>query len=496
MRAVGYSRLLQESSVKALAPPVSAEVRAVTRKELIGSAVAIPANMAPAKDDLLGHILFALKHEGTELAILAQVLPLIAEPELRQAYDAAPTSQYLRKACFLWEHFTGTHIRRKRSSNRSSYVPLFDPARYVTLPGQRDPRWRVVFNGIGTLDYCVTLRCTDELQAALQRQPLEQARAFTESLPQDVLNRTLAWAYMHETRDSYAIENEVPSDDKAQRFINLLKQAHQPRPLDEDYLVELQNAVVSNPYARAAAFRHEQNYLSNGLRGALGVTYLPPEPTLARELMAQLMDLANAPLAELDPLLHASLVSFGFVFIHPFMDGNGRLSRFLFHQVLCQRGALANGLLLPVSVALKQQETGYLTALQSYSAAARDFWSVRYLDQDQYQFEFVGHPAIYRYWDATACAVFMARATEETVQRHLKDESIFLSRYDAVYRIIDQQFDIPNPELSRLVMFCVEQQGRISQNRRRQYLHRVPEQVFDALEEAWRVVMQTDKESP
>jgi Fic family protein len=42
------------------------------------------------------------------------------------------------------------------------------------------------------------------------------------------------------------------------------------------------------------------------------------------------------------------------------MDGNGRLSRFLFHHALCQSGKLEKGLLLPVSVAMKRNEEDYL----------------------------------------------------------------------------------------------------------------------------------------
>ncbi|NJK44199.1 MAG: hypothetical protein HC933_07835 [Pleurocapsa sp. SU_196_0] len=43
--------------------------------------------------------------------------------------------------------------------------------------------------------------------------------------------------------------------------------------------------------------------------------------------MDGLMWLANQPPATLDPLVHAGVVSFAFVFIHPFGDGNGRVGR-------------------------------------------------------------------------------------------------------------------------------------------------------------------------
>lgn len=39
-------------------------------------------------------------------------------------------------------------------------------------------------------------------------------------------------------------------------------------------------------------------------------------------LMDQIMDLANSTNTGIDPLVLGSLVSFGFVFAHPFMDGD------------------------------------------------------------------------------------------------------------------------------------------------------------------------------
>lgn len=488
MTPVGYSRLLQEPTVKAPPRPVVAEVRAVTRKERIEQILAVPTAMAPAADDLLGHVLFALKHEGVDLCILAQALPLIPERDIRAAYNASPTSQYLRKACYLWEHFTGQIIARDEPTTRPAYTLLFDPEQYLTVEGPRDPRWRVEFNGLGSLDYCATVTRSPSLQALLDAALLTRAAEFTESLPRELLERTLAWAYLHETRSSYAIENETPSGDKATRFVNLLKQAHEPRQLDEDYLVNLQNATISNPFAQAASFRTDQNYLANGLRGALGVTYVPPAPELSRELMDNLMGLANQPPRNIDPLILASIISFGFVFIHPFMDGNGRLSRFLFHQVLCQRGALKHGLLLPVSVVLRERENDYLETLQAFSRPTREYWDVDYISDDDVTCTFTGHPALYRYWDATLCCEFMAQATEQAIEQHLKQESQFLQRYDAIYRRVDQQFDVNNADLAKLVVFCMDQKGILSQHRRKQYQHRVPAEAFDAIEQAYRDV--------
>ena len=158
MQYIGYAHIIHHAGIPAMRPAMVAEVRSVTRKEIIGNTIAVPAKLVLGESDLLGHVLFALKHEGVNLQVLASVLPKISEPELRSAFDASPNSQYLRKACFLWEHFTGQVIQRGIAVIKQAYVPLFNPKQYITGKGVKHPRWRVTFNGLGTLDYRAAYR--------------------------------------------------------------------------------------------------------------------------------------------------------------------------------------------------------------------------------------------------------------------------------------------------------------------------------------------------
>jgi fido (protein-threonine AMPylation protein) len=372
MQAVGYGHLIQQLHLCAVPLIRPAIVQPVTRLKVIGTTLAVPAAITPAKDDLLAHVLFALKHEGINLAVLAQALPRIPAEDFERAHLASPNGVFIRKACYLREAFTAVQLDQLVKVT-GPYRPLFDPERYVTRPGERSTKWHIDFNGLGDLTYCATVERTPAIQSLMDHDILTKARDFIAALPPVMMDRALNWAYLHETKDSFAIERESPSEGKSSRFIQLLRQAHQRQPLTEDYLVELQNATVSNPFDLAAAFRHEQNYLSDGTPGASGVTFLPPPADLCRELMESLMRFANEAPSQIDPLIAAGIISFGFVLLHPFMDGNGRLSRFLIHQALCRAGALENGLLLPMSVAMKSQEIHYLEALQSFSRPARDF---------------------------------------------------------------------------------------------------------------------------
>ncbi|WP_415766103.1 Fic family protein [Pseudomonas sp. ZB1P45] len=483
MPLVGYAHLHDALKLKVIAPTRVAMVKPVTRISMIRDCLAVPQTVAPATDSTLEHIFFALKHEGINLGILAAALETVVAEHLLQELAKSPNGVFVRKTCFLWEELTNRRLDYETQIN-SRFAPLFDPERYVTGPAFRNTRWRIEFNGLGSMRYCATVERTPELEALLSLDILGRAKAFMATLPPEMMDRAINWAYLHETRDSFAIEKEEPSEEKSRRFVQLLRQAHEGRELSEDYLVELQNSTVSNPFDKAVLFRHQQNHLQNGLRGAAGVSYVPPASDLCRELMEELMNFANQSSRQVDPLVAAAVTAFGFVFVHPFMDGNGRLSRFLIHQTLCHSGALENGLLLPVSVAMKHEEAKYLEALKDFSKPARDFWNVTWLDADQMVFEFIGHPSIYRFWDATRCVEFTLQMARRALEIELREETEFLDRYDRVVKAVNQRFDVRGSDLSKLVMMCLDNDGKVSKHRRKQFQYSVSEEVFAFIEES------------
>jgi len=483
MRPVGYEHLRQSLSLAALPPAKPAWLKPVTRIEPGETFLSIPRSVAPETTQPLAHLLFALKHEGVNLQILAQALPRVDPAALMNQLRQSPSGAYIRLACCLWERFTGQMLSDLPAIGGQT-VPVFDPARYITGPERRDPRWRVAFNGLGSLRYCATVERTPWLDKAMASGVLERTREFIDSLGAGMTDRALRWAYLHETEDSFAIEREAPSEDKARRFIALLHQAHDSPALSEDHLVELQNAAVSGPHVKAVQFRREQNWLRGPARGAAGVTYVPPPPDLVPEMMDEWMAFANAAPTLIDPIVAAAIASFGFVFIHPFMDGNGRLSRFLFHQALCRSGRLSKGALLPVSVAMKRHEDDYLAVLQRYSRPVREFWGVRWIDEGQYDLQFRGDESLYRYWDATACVEFGYRMAEQALEVELRQETEFLARYDAVVRTVGERFDLRGSDLATLVLSALDNGGKVSNHRRKQFQNRVPDEVFDAVQEA------------
>lgn len=484
MGVVGYEWVRQSLGLAVFPVERPAVVRPVTRVEQRQDELAVPSHVAPAGSAPLDHLLFALKHEGTNLQLIAAAVRHIDPGSLLAALSATPTGGYLRKLCCLWERFNQRTLEGLPSGVGGVAVPLFDPALYlVSRSVERDRKWRVDFNGLGNWRFCPSVRRTPAVQALLAENIMQRVESFLGAMDAALVERALSWAYLDEMRSSYEIEHEAPSEDKARAFVALLRQAHDRRPLSEDYFVALQNAAVANPLVRAAAYRSEQNHLKGPARGAPGVTYVPPPPELLDTMMEGLIEAADpARRPDVDPLVRAALVSFGFVFAHPFMDGNGRLARFLIHHTLCRTGALERGHILPVSAAMKRHELDYLAALQSFSRPARDLWSVTWIDGDRYLFEPRFDPRIYIYWDATRCAEFLLRMAKLALEEDLAKEAQFLAGYDKVVRAVDSRHDVVGSVLATLVLACHQNGGVLSKHRRKQFAATVPAAAFDLIE--------------
>ena len=85
--------------------------------------------------------------------------------------------------------------------------------------------------------------------------------------------------------------------------------------------------------------------------------HVPPKPEAVRDTMPELIELLRT---EPDAGVRAVLGHFMFVYIHPYMDGNGRMGRFLMNLMLASGGC-------PWTVVPVERRHDYLRALEAAS---------------------------------------------------------------------------------------------------------------------------------
>lgn len=288
---IGYEYLLSKMPLRM--PPLlrPARIMPVARVTAMPDRLAIPRHVAPDEGaSILEHVLFALKHESHQLAVLHEALKRVPAAAMVEALTVQRQGTYVRKAAFIWEKANQCELPLPWATTGGNYVDMFDSEAYCTGPlWERSPRFRVNFNGLGPYEFCPVVERDPELQLAGNK-VLEELKAWATN-PENVgiVDRVMTWAYLSETRDSYAIENEVPSPDKERSFLMAMEHLRERTPLSEPYLVALQNVVISNPQRKEFAFRSHQNWLQRVGHGVLRIRYVPPPPEAIDSLMDGLM---------------------------------------------------------------------------------------------------------------------------------------------------------------------------------------------------------------
>ncbi|MGH8872421.1 MAG: Fic family protein [Acidimicrobiia bacterium] len=120
------------------------------------------------------------------------------------------------------------------------------------------------------------------------------------------------------------------------------------------------------------AFRTQQSWIGGDASGPRNAEFIPPRP---EEVPALIEDLVMfSARTDMTPVAHASIAHARFEVIHPFTDGNGRVGRMLFQQLLRRRLDLTSP--LPVSVFWSQDTDRYIAGLRAYQSGDIDAWLV------------------------------------------------------------------------------------------------------------------------
>lgn len=154
----------------------------------------------------------------------------------------------------------------------------------------------------------------------------------------------------------------------------------------------------------------------------------------------------------LDAVIAAAVLAFGFVYVHPFIDGNGRTHRYLIHHVLAQRGFNPAGVVFPVSAAILARIDEYRAALEDYSR--RLLPVIDWEPTADSNVKVLNETAdFYRFFDAMPHAEFLYTCVKQTIEEDLPRETEFLERYDQFRARIEAIVDMPDRTIDLLFRF-------------------------------------------
>jgi hypothetical protein len=418
-----------------------------------------------------GHLEFSLKYERLNLDFLTLVFKRLDPEEFALFVDEKPAGRYRRKLGFLYEMLTGHEVKKQKEVT-GNYINLLDENQYFTGRSEKIPRWRVNNNLPGNRDFCPLVFRSPQLEALLNTPFREQLDTLGLQYAPELFFRAVNYLFYKETRSSYSIEHENPSSERMNRFVVMLQQAGKTNSaelLQESNLVKYQQVVLEPRYA-ASGFRNFQNYVGQSLPNFQElIHYVCPPPALLTKLMEGMQSMLQR-VSNLHPIVQAAMVSFGFVFAHPFEDGNGRLHRFLIHDMLCRGGLVPEAMIVPVSARLLARPKEYDAVLEAYSKPLMERVQYSKTLEGELIVKNVDEVASYfRYPDMTVQTQYLANVIAETIAQDMPAELDFLFRYDQLKKALREVVDMPDRKLDQMITFLHQNSGVFPNRRRKQF---------------------------
>jgi hypothetical protein len=496
-RSVGLCRLIEELQLQVSLPATRSEIVAGARKTVAADGRILeqyPRNYAPKEP--FGDLRFALRYEPVALDVYLAIFQSIDSHQLEEWIRSEPTGIFVRRVWYLYELLMEKQLDVP-DVIPSGYIDLLDPKIHITGPRRLVRRQRINDNLLGIGKYSPLVRRTVALTGYMEKGLAQEANTIVKSCDPAILARAVHYLFTKETKSSFAIEGEEPSKDRTERFVTALMKTSGFDATSKDAFVQLQNAIVDSRYAQKN-WRTAQNFVSQTLPDySEDVHFVCPKPEDVPGLMDAWMEMVNRlKLPDgADPVVAAAVAAFGFVFLHPFDDGNGRIHRFLVHHILSKLGFTPQGILFPVSAAMLRDRLAYDQVLEGFSASIMPF--IQYdLDLEHGMTVKNDTAQLYRYFDATAQAEYLYRCIEETIHRDLRDEIGFLAVFDAALRATLNIVDMPNRRAALLVRLILQNKGKLSKGKRTSFAE-ITDQEVDRIEMAvWGVWQESQQENP
>ena len=429
------------------------------------------------EDNFIDHITFALKREGIHLEFLARLFKSVPVIEIEHWVNTEPSGQYARRTGFFYEWLTGQALNFG-GVTVGNYVDAIDADLYFTATRpDNNQRWRVRDNLPGNRDYCPIIYRSELVKSAESYDCNQRLQALEAEYGQDLIMRSAVWLTIKESQASFKIEHEDKHTDRIKRFATVMEKhcGQIENPLESSSLTALQNEILGSKSTRYGLRKSPVFVGENNLDALTMVHYIAPHWDDADSMLAGLSTFSNRTAGK-SAIIRAAVLSFGFVYIHPMSDGNGRISRFLINDSLRRDHAIPAPFILPISATIissANNRFGYDQILEVLSKPFMQHYQDQYYfgsqikaaDEVEYNFYFKAYAdacAVWRYPDLTAHSEYLLQILDQTINQEMPKEARYLRSIRMTRARIKEVIEGPDSDIDRIIRSIRDSHGKIS----------------------------------
>lgn len=439
-----------------------------------------PETMRPVADPA-AHLQFHLRHEVPHLEFLARLFTITGGAFIQAWVDAEPTGQYARRAAFLYE-WLGNNTLQVPERLGGNYVDVIDDSKLVAASPDcitKIARWRINDNLPGTRYFCPMIVKTDAIEQAIALDVPHLFGNLTAEFGEDLLQRAAVWMTLRESKASFAIEGEGDRANRIERFADVMarRTGQGDSPLTNEALAQLQGEILGErTTVNLLGIRQSPVFIGETIQYQDVVHYVAPSAAEVPSMLESLRIFLERTRGQ-SPVMRSAVAAFGFVYIHPLADGNGRIHRFLINDTLRRDGALPEPVILPVSAVITDdagERRGYDRVLDKVSRPLMQTvheditFSANYTtypDGVVSNFVFSGEKKarpVWRYPDLGPHVIFLSHIIKRTLTEQMREQSRYLRNHGRARQALKEIVEMPDQQADRVLRSIEQNRGELS----------------------------------
>jgi len=481
---VGYSWLLEHFNITA---PLR-EFSAISSKRLSSQSIQkdgwlIFDSSYQIENYAYSHLEFAIKYEVIDLLVLKLILKHFPKEELTSYISANPKRILSKKIWFYYEFLLDETLSIE-DLPVGKYDDLLNSKQYFTINNPlKSKRHKINNNLLGTAYLCPIIQRTKKLEEFVNSNLKTDISTIVNGISKSLMRRASSFLLLADSQASFEIEGERVTRNRIENWGKIINQAGQ-KELSLKEIERLHSILLEDSRFVKIGLREDEVFLGDRDRENRPIPeFIGAKSSDLNHLMSHWVELNHFLMKdEIDPVFHAVVVAFSFVYIHPLEDGNGRIHRYLLHHILAQRDFYPKGLIFPLASVILDEIEKYHDILVAYTTPLMSMIEWRETPNGNVQI-LNDTIDLYRFFNATKSCEFIYEAVKKVIKETLPSELNYLNAFDKASLAINDIVAMPNNMVKMLITFMVQNKGKLSKRKREKYFELLRDDEIGLIEE-------------
>jgi Fic family protein len=305
-----------------------------------------------------------------------------------------------------------------------------------------------------------------------------------EKVSNSLIRRAASFLLLSDSQASFEIEGERATKNRIENWGKIINEAGR-RTLTLHEIERLHGILLDDSRFMKVGLREEEVFLGDRDRDNFPIPeFIGAKSEDLIPLIEDWIELDKIlSIDGVDPILHAVIIAFSFVYIHPLEDGNGRIHRYLIHHVLAQRDFYPKGMIFPISGVILDEIQKYREILVTHTAPLMPL--IQWEATERGNVKILNNTAdLYRFFNCTESCEFIYKSVEKTIKETLPHELNYLNAFDKTYSAINEMIEMPDNKIKSLITFILQNSGKLSKKKKEKYYQKLTQEELEKIEDA------------